>query len=93
VVAKSGNTTFAVSFNDNLWKVMNQPANITSTGIINNQDPLFDSINSSKRLYSFRLQDNSPAKDKATNAGVTLDLDGKPRPFGPAPDLGCYEKQ
>lgn len=93
VVAKSGNTTFAVSFNDNLWKVVNQPANITSSGIINNQDPLFDSINTTKRLYSFRLQDNSPAKDKATNVGVTIDLDGKPRPAGTAPDLGCYERQ
>src|SRR6185436_8741653 len=72
-VAKSGNTTFNVSFNDNLWKVMNAPANITSTGIINNQNPLFDTINTTKRLYSFRLKDDSPAKNKATNVGVTID--------------------
>jgi len=93
VVAKNGNTTFNVSFNENLWKVLNTPANITSTGIINNQNPVFDSINTTKRLYSFRLKDDSPAKNKATNAGVTIDLDGKPRPVGIAPDLGCYEKQ
>lgn len=93
VVAKSGNTTFNVSFNENLWKVMNTPANITSTGIINNQNPLFDTINTTKRLYSFRLKEGSPAIDKATNAGVPVDLDGKPRPVGAAPDLGCYEKQ
>jgi len=93
IVAKSGNTTFNVSFNDNLWKVLNAPANITSTGIINNQNPVFDTINTVKRLYSFRLKDESPAKNKATNAGVTIDLDGKPRPVGAAPDLGCYEKQ
>ena len=93
VVAKSGNTTFLVSFNENLWKVMTPPANITSTGIINNQDPLFDSINTSKRFYSFRLQDASPAKNKATNAGVTIDLDGKTRPLGTGLDLGCYERQ
>lgn len=93
VVAKSGNTTFNVSFNENLWKVMNTPANITSTGIINNQNPLFDTINTTKRLYSFRLKEGSPAIDKATNAGVPIDLDGKPRPVGAAPDLGCYEKQ
>lgn len=93
VVAKSGNTTFNVSFNSNLWKVLNQPSNITSTGIINNQDPLFDSINFSKRVYSFRLKDESPAKNKGTNAGVVTDLDGNPRPVGTAPDLGCYEKQ
>lgn len=92
VVAKSGATTFNVSFNENLWKVINPPANITSTGIINNQNPVFDTINTTKRLYSFRLKDDSPAKNKATNAGVTIDLDGKPRP-ALLPDLGCYEKQ
>jgi len=93
VVAKSGATTFNVSFNENLWKVVNTPSNITSTGIINNQNPVFDTINTVKRLYSFRLKDESPAKNKATNAGVIIDLDGKPRPVGIAPDLGCYEKQ
>ena len=93
VVAKSGSTIFNVIFNENLWKVVNQPANITSSGIINSQYPLFDSINTTKRLYSFRLKDESPAKNKATNAGVAIDLDGKPRPVGSAPDLGCYEKQ
>jgi hypothetical protein len=92
VVAKSGATTFNVSFNENLWKVVNTPTNITSTGIINNQNPVFDTINTTKRLYSFRLKDDSPAKNKATNAGITIDLDGKPRPVG-LPDLGCYEKQ
>ena len=94
VVTKSGSGTFIVSFNEILWKVVNNPANITSsTGIINNQDPLFDSINTSKRFYNFRLKDESPAKNKATNTGIIIDLDGKPRPVGMAPDLGCYEKQ
>ena len=93
VVAKSGSTTFAVSFTDVLWKVVNAPGNITPTRITNNLDPLFDTINTTKRLYSFRLKDGSPAWNKATNLGVTIDLDGNPRPVGAAPDLGCYEKQ
>ena len=93
VVTKSGSTTFNVNFDHDLWKVKNMPANITSTAIINNQYPEFDSINTSKRIYNFRLKDESPAKNQATNAGVTIDLDGKPRPVGIAPDLGCYEKQ
>lgn len=93
VVAKSGNTTFNVNFDYNLWKVENTPSNITSNQIINNQYPEFDSINTTKRLYNFRLKENSPAKDKAINAGIALDLDGKPRPAGIAPDLGCYERQ
>jgi len=93
VVAKTGNTIFNVNFDYNLWKVQNTPANITSSGIINNQYPAFDSINTTKRYYDFRLKDESPAKDKATNAGITIDLDGKPRPVGIAPDLGSYERQ
>jgi hypothetical protein len=93
VVAKSGNTVFDVSFNEAIWKVQNIPANITSTGIINNQDPLFDSINTTKNYYSFRLKENSPAINEATSASINIDLDGKPRPVGIAPDLGSYEKQ
>ena len=90
-VDKKG-TNFNVSFTDVLWKVVDNPANITPTRIYNNQYPAFDSINTTKRFYNFRLKDDSPAKDKATNAGVTIDLDGKPRP-ALLPDLGCYEKQ
>jgi hypothetical protein len=92
VVAKSGSTVFNVNFDNNLWKVQTPPANITSSQIINNQDPLFDSVNTSRRHYDFRLKENSPAKEKGTNAGVMLDLDGKPRPVG-LPDLGCFERQ
>ena len=85
--------SFTVSFNNVLWKVVNPPANISSSGIINDQNPLFDSINTTNRYYNFRLKDGSPAQNSAANIGVTIDLDGKPRPVGPAPDRGCYEKQ
>ena len=92
VIAKSGNTTFNVNFDYNLWKVQTTPANITSNQMINNQSPLFDSVNSYKNYYDFRLKAASPAINKGVNAGVTIDLDGKPRPIG-LPDLGCFEKQ
>ncbi len=85
--------SFTVSFNNVLWKVVNPPANISSSGIINDQNPLFDSINTTNRYYNFRLKDGSPAQNSATNIGVTIDLDGKPRPVGSDPDLGCYERQ
>ena len=91
VVLKSGNTTFNVNFDYNLWKVLTAPANITSNQIINNQAPQFDSINTSKNYYDFRLQ-TGPAINKGVNAGVITDLDGKTRPVG-LPDLGCFEKQ
>lgn len=92
VVLKNGSTAFNVNFDYNLWKVQNVPANITSNQIINNQTPLFDSIDTRDNYYSFRLKPNSPAINKAVNAGVIIDLDGKPRPVG-LPDLGCFEKQ
>ncbi len=92
VVLKNGNTTFNVNFDYNLWKVQTVPQNITSNQIINNQAPQFDSINTSRNYYDFRLQTGSPAINKGINAGVITDLDGKPRPVG-ASDLGCFEKQ
>lgn len=91
-VLKSGNTTFNVNFDYNLWKVQTTPANITSNQIINNQAPQFDSINSFRNYYNFRLKPSSPAINKGVNAGLSIDLDGKPRPVG-LPDLGCFEKQ
>ena len=92
VVIKNGGGTFNVNFDYNLWKVKTAPANIISNQIINNQKPQFDSINSSKNYYSFRLQIGSPAINKGVNAGISTDLDGKARPVS-LPDLGCFEKQ
>jgi hypothetical protein len=72
--------------------VQTTPANITSSQIINNQSPQFDSINTFKNYYNFRLKAGSPALEKGVNTTTIIDLDGKPRPVG-LPDLGCFEKQ
>jgi hypothetical protein len=92
LVQKAGSGTFNVNFDYNLWKVQTQPANSTITQAINNQTPLFDSINTSDNYYDFRLKTGSPALNKGVNAGIFTDLDGKNRPVG-LPDLGCFEKQ
>lgn len=92
VSSKQGTGTYAASFQNCLWKVKNNPANITSTNIIANQDPLFDSVNNSRRIYNFRLKDESPAKNKGIGSGLSIDLDGNPRAVG-LPDIGCFEKQ
>ncbi len=87
---------FTVSFNNVLWKVQGTPADIAPpTGtIINNQTPRFDSINTFRHYYDFRLQKGgSPALDSGTDYGILTDLDGKSRPVGLKPDLGCFEKQ
>jgi hypothetical protein len=92
VVAKSGNTIFDVNFDYNLWKVQNTPTNITSNGIINNQDPLFDSINVNKKYYNFHLKTTplSPAINKGNIITIgSHDFDNEPR--NNIPDLGCYE--
>ena len=91
VVIKSGSTAFNVNFDAALWKVVAAPVNVTTSGIINNQTPLFDSINTSRNFYDFRLKTGSPALEKGVNTSVTTDLDGKSRPVG-LPDLGCFEK-
>jgi uncharacterized repeat protein (TIGR01451 family) len=41
----------------------------------------------------YHLTPASAALDKGVNAGVGTDIDGQPRPFGPAPDLGADEGQ
>ncbi|HEX7844874.1 MAG TPA: choice-of-anchor Q domain-containing protein [Chitinophagaceae bacterium] len=92
VVVKNGNTVFNVNFDQAIWKVKDNPQNITSAGILNDQNPVFDSIDISHRYYDFRLKAGSPAINKGVNAGIVIDLDGKPRPVG-LPDLGCFEKQ
>lgn len=91
VTSKQGNS-FNVTFDHVLWRVKNNPSNATITAAINNQSPLFDSVNTGQRIYSFRLKGNSPAVDAGKSSAVTIDLDGNPRPVG-VPDLGAYEKQ
>ena len=39
----------------------------------------------------FRLQANSPAIDKGLDVGVSIDLNGRPRPVGEGFDIGAYE--
>ena len=93
LVLKQGSTAFNVTFDQVLWRVQNNPTNSTINGAINNQNPMFDTINTSQKIYSYRLRTGSPAVDKGTNTAVNIDLDGNPRPVGTKPDLGAYEKQ
>jgi hypothetical protein len=93
VVDKQGSGNFSVSFDNILWPVSENPANATSiTGANIKENPQFDSVNIAERFYSFRLKETSPAIHKGNDFGVTVDLDGKPRPVG-LPDLGAYERR
>ena len=93
VVEKTG-TIGTITLNPVLWNVKTTPGNITVTSQpVNNQSPLFDSIDVSKQYYNFRLMEGSPAINAGTDAGIIIDLDGMTRPMGIKPDLGCFEKQ
>lgn len=91
VTSKQGSGPFNVSFQNCLWKVKNNPANASSEGIIVNQSPVFDSVDTQKRWYNFRLKVESPAINKGKATPLAIDLDGNPRPVD-LPDLGCYER-
>ncbi|GAB4093811.1 choice-of-anchor Q domain-containing protein [Flaviaesturariibacter terrae] len=93
VVYNRAGSTFNVHFEGALWRVRTAPAGVSAMAVRNNLDPLFDSVDNANRIYSFRLADGSPAIDAGVNSGTPIDLDGKPRPVGTAPDLGAYEKQ
>ena len=92
VAAKQGATAYNVTFDKVLWRVQTAPTNATINGALT-AEPRFDSINTAQRFYNFRLKEGSPAIDAGVGAGVIIDLDGKMRPIGPAPDLGAYERR
>lgn len=92
ISAKQGSGLFNLNFQNCLWKLKNNPANATAANIIANISPAFDSVDTQKKHYNFRLKEESPALNQGTATSLTIDLDGNPRPVG-LPDLGCYEKQ
>lgn len=91
VVQKDGTATLNVVFDHVLFRVKEDPKDVTLTEIIRNQDPSFDSVDVSKRFYDFRLKSNSPAINKGKTSSLLTDFYGLPR--NGLPDLGCYEKQ
>ncbi len=96
VVNRKGTLPFTATFENVLYKMKSaDPAILSFSGNkLKNVSPLFDTINTNKPLYNFRLRDNSPAINKAGVIGIPLfDLDGKNRNIGTAPDLGAYERQ
>ena len=90
VVKQAGSLPFNVSFDHVLWKMKHEPGNVLKNKILTNQEPLFDSINTSKHYYNFLLKKESPAIDAGRNTSITLDIDGNTRPVG-LPDIGAYE--
>jgi len=91
-VSKQGSTVFNVLFDHCILKQQNYPANIDSTSLWLNTDPLFVATGIPDNSFDFQLQSGSPALDRGADIGITIDLNGSPRPVGFS-DLGCYERQ
>lgn len=95
VAKKEGNNKFDVKFNNVLYKAKNEIPDVTfDTNSIKNQEPLFDSVNTSKFQFDFHFNNHpeSPAIDKGIPTPFPRDLDDRPRANGLSPDIGCYEK-
>jgi hypothetical protein len=90
VVSQQGSSSFAVNFSNCLWNEAQTPSGVAATGIIANQDPLFDSVNNSTLYYDFHLKAGSPALGAGLPTGLPFDLDGNLWPAA-NPALGCYE--
>jgi len=93
-VNKQGINPFSVIFDHCLYKAKDDPLNTTIIESIKNQDPLFDSIDVSKKIYNLHIsQDIAPGFNNGINGtGFAKDLDDNNRAVG-LPDIGCYEKQ
>lgn len=93
VVSTKNPSASRVTFEGVLWKVKTPPtASTTIIGTPLTQAPVFDSVNYAQRIFNYRLKAGSPGMDAGVATGVTLDLDGAPRPVG-LPDLGAFERQ
>jgi hypothetical protein len=94
MVNKQGNNSFAVKFENCLYKTVNDPANSTLVSVIKNMNPAFDSLDYSNNYFDFRISLNStaPGIDKGVLTPFVKDLDDNVRNVG-LPDIGCFEKQ
>ena len=94
IVNKQGSNSFNVTLSHCLFKSTGIPANTNLIMSLQNQDPLFDSIDISNRHYDFRHKNNplAPGINKGIATTILKDLDDNNRNVG-LPDMGCYEKQ
>jgi hypothetical protein len=73
---REGTGVFEIDFKNCLWKIETQPPDVTSSGMIENQDPLFETVDTGNSIYDFRLKEGSPAINTGLNTAFLTDLDG-----------------
>ena len=93
IVNKQGNDNFFVKFNNCIYRASAIPANSNFSASIQNEQPQFDSIDVSKKIFDFHTSSASaPGINKGVPVPFLKDLDGNNRSNG-IPDIGCYEQQ
>ncbi|MEQ1554560.1 MAG: hypothetical protein ABL929_10295 [Ferruginibacter sp.] len=87
-------SSFVVNIDHCLYRAVADPTNVTINASLKNIDPLFDSIDNSRRFYDFRITKNAtaPNLNKGVATFLLKDLDDNNRSVG-LPDIGAYEKQ
>ena len=93
IVNKQGNNNFSVKFNNCVYRASALPTNSSFTASIQNEQPQFDSIDVSKKIFDFHISSASaPGINKGAMVPFLKDLDGNNRSNG-IPDIGCFEQQ
>ncbi len=93
VIDKLGSTVFNLTFNNCIYRAPSQPALATFNNCIRNQDPVFDSLDFSRRIFNFRTNTpGAPGINSGRATAFTKDLDNNTRAIG-ITDIGAYEKQ
>jgi len=86
---REGTGVFEIDFKNCLWKIETQPPGVTASDMIENQDPVFETVDTGNNIYDFRLKEGSPAINTGLNTAILTDLDGNNRVN--IPDIGAYE--
>jgi hypothetical protein len=91
-IDRQGASQFVTTFDHVLYKAKDEIPNATFISSLQNEPPVFDSINVSKNLFDFHFNKDrySPAVDAGITNSFLYDLDDKLRDS--QPDIGCYER-
>lgn len=91
-IDRKGSSGFSATFDHVLYKAKDGISNATFISSIQNEAPMFDSIDISKNIFDFHFTNhpNSPAINAGVITAFPSDLDDKPRDS--KPDIGSYER-
>jgi hypothetical protein len=92
-VSKLGSDPFAVIFDHCLYRAESNPENSSIVSSRMLTEPMFDSINVSKKYFDFRINNlSAPGINNGAATSFSKDLDNNNRSNG-LPDIGAYENQ